>query len=397
MNDLKEKKGIGLKALIIIVIVTSCVTSLTTGVIMYNNSRITGNINGSDLSKDADLEEFLKVYASLIGDYYDNIDKKAMLEAGLHAMFQYLGEDYTDYLNKEETDSLAEKLAGQYRGIGVQIIADNIISKVFENTPASEAGILAGDQIISINGESVQGKSTSLVSEMIQASNDTVNISVLRNEENLSFQVPIKTMLLPVVQTDIIENNEKRIGYMGISTFSSTVAHQVSSALESLEQQSISSLIIDLRGNTGGYLSQATDIASMFLEKGKVIYSLAEKNETKEHKDESDEKRDYPIVILMNEGTASASEILAAALKDSYGATLVGEVSYGKGKVQQTKNLEDGSMVKYTTARWIRPNGDCIDGVGITPDILIELQYSEEEVNLIDVQLKEAIRVLSEM
>lgn len=394
---MKDKKGIRLKELLIIVVITSCITSLTTGVIMYNNNRITSNVSGNDLSNDADLAEFLKVYASLIGDYYDNIDKKAMLEAGIKAMFQYLGEDYTDYLNKEETDSLAEKLMGEYRGIGVQIVDANVISKVFDESPAQKVGLLEGDQFVSINGESVEGKSTSEVSEMIQKSSDRVSISILRDEQVLDFTVDIKTMFLPVVTKDIIDNEDKKIGYMAISTFSNTVAHQVRNALEKLEQEEISSLILDLRGNTGGYLSQATDIASMFLEKGKVIYSLAEKNETKEYKDETDEMRNYPIIILMNEGTASASEILAAALKDSYGATLLGETSYGKGKVQQTRGLDDGSMVKYTTARWIRPNGDCIDGVGINPDIYIDLQYDESQVNLIDTQLKEAIRVLSEM
>lgn len=393
---MKEKKGIGLKTLILIVLFTSIVTSLTTGVIMYNNNRITSNVSGNDLSKDADLAEFLKVYASLVGDYYDDFDKKGMLEAGLNAMFQYLGEDYTDYLNKEETDSLAEKLAGEYRGIGIQIINNGVISKVFDDTPAKDVGLLEGDQIISVNGESIADKDTSFVSKMIQDSTDSVFLQVMRNQETLSFTIPVKTMFLPVVNKDIIESDGEKIGYLAISTFSSTVEAQVKNALKSLEEAGISSLVLDLRGNTGGYLSQATDIASMFLEKGKIIYSLAEKNETKEYRDESDEKRDYPIVVLMNEGTASASEILAAALKDSYGATLLGEVSYGKGKVQQTKNLDDGSMVKYTTARWIRPNGDCIDGVGLKPDIEVILDYDENSVNLVDIQLKEAIRVLKE-
>lgn len=396
VRHLKQKNGIQLKGLIIIVVITSLLTSLTTGVIMYNNNRITSHISGNDLSNDSDLKEFLTVYASLIGDYYDDIDKNAMLEEAIKAMFNYLGEDYTDYLNKDETDALAEKLVGEYKGIGVQIIDTNIIYKVFEDSPAKKAGLLEGDQIVAINGEDVREKTTASVANMIQSASSKLEIEVLREGENFTFSVDVETLMVPVVNEKIISNQEKQIGYIAISTFSKTVANQFRKSLEGLEKREISSLIIDLRGNIGGYLSGATDIASMFLEKDKVLFSLAEKEETKEYKDETDERRYFPIVILMNDGTASASEILAASLKDSYGAILVGDVSYGKGKVQQTKSLDDGSMVKYTTARWIRPNGDCIDGVGLKPDVYVDLNISDDGKLIEDTQLKEAIRILSE-
>lgn len=393
---MKNRTGIALKELLIIVIITSILTSITTGVIMYNNNRITSNISGNDLSQDDDLKEFLKVYASLVGDYYDDIDKKEMLEQAMNAMVQYLGEDYTDYLNQDETNALAEKLAGEYKGIGVQIINENIIYKVFDDSPASDVGLQEGDRIVSINGEDVQEKSTSEVSGLIQkGGNETLLLQVDRNGEILSFSVDVKTLMVPAIDYQII-SDDKKIGYLSISTFSDTVAKQVQDALEKMEAESIQSLIIDLRSNTGGYLSGATDIANMFLEKNKVIYSLALKDETKEYKDETDEHRTYPIVVLMNDATASASEILAAALKDSYGAKLIGEVSFGKGKVQQTKTLDDGTMVKYTTARWIRPNGECIDGIGLKPDIEIHLDLVNEDHEVVDTQLKEAIRVLKE-
>ncbi len=393
---MKNRHGIQLKELLIIVILTSLVTSLTTGVIIYNNNRITKHISGSDLSNDQDLEEFLKVYASLVGDYYDDIDRKKMLEAGINAMFQYLGEDYTDYLNKNESDALAEKLAGEYRGIGVQIIDHNIIYNVFDESPAKEAGLMKGDQLVLINGENVSEKNTTEVSRLIKESTDSLQLEVLRGEEKLSFSVNVSTLYVPVVQQQIVSDIEHKIGYLQITSFSNTVAAQVRKALEKLENEGIESLIIDLRGNTGGYLSQATDIANMFLENGKVIYSLVDRNDTKEYQDDTDESRNYPIVILMNDGTASASEVLAAALKDSYGAKLLGGVSYGKGKVQQTRTLDDGSMVKYTTARWLRPNGECIDGIGLKPDIEVELVMDENQEKMIDTQLQEAIRILNE-
>lgn len=389
-----KKQGIGLKELIIVVIISSLLTSLTTGVIMYNNNRITSNVSGNDLSHDEDLKDFLKVYASLIGDYYADIDKKEMLETAINAMFDYLGEDYTDYLSKDETDALAEKLKGEYKGIGVQIVNDNTIYRVFENSPAKEAGMQSGDKIISLNGESVEGKSTTEVSSMIQmATEGVMSIGVLRGEEHLDLNVEVKTLYVPATNAQMLSD---QIGYLAISTFSSSVAEQVKSDLAFLEENHMNRLILDLRGNTGGYLSAATDIAQMFLEKNKLIYSLVDKTETKEYKDDTDEKRNYPVIVLMNDGTASASEILAAALKDSYGARLLGEISYGKGKVQQTKNLEDGSMVKYTTARWLRPNGDCIDGIGLLPDIEVILDFGQEGEEVTDTQLKEAIRIFTE-
>lgn len=393
---MKNKNGIQLKELILVVILTSLLTSITTGVIMYNNNRITKHINGSDLSGDKDLEEFLKVYASLIGDYYDDINKKEMLEAGIKAMFQYLGEDYTDYLTKNETDALAEKLTGEYRGIGVQIVENNIIYSVFDDSPAKEAGLAVGDKILKVNDVEVNEKSTVEVSKLIQEAKDRLSLEVLRGEDVLSFQIDVKTLLVPVVNYQIISDIQAKIGYLQVTSFSNTVALQVRNALEKLEKEQMSSLILDLRGNTGGYLSQATEIASMFLEKGQLIYSLVDKNDTTKYYDETSEKRDYPIIVLMNDGTASASEILAASLRDSYGAKLLGEVSYGKGKVQQTRTLDDGTMVKYTTARWLRPNGDCIDGVGIKPDVEIENIWNEEEKKMIDQQLSEAIRLLNQ-
>ncbi|MCI8575911.1 MAG: S41 family peptidase [Bacilli bacterium] len=397
---MKNKSGFQLKELIIVVVITSILTSLTTGVIMYNNNRITNHVSGSDLNQDENLKEFLKVYASLIGDYYTDFDKKAMLEEAMKAMFNYLGEDYSDYLNKDETDSLASKLNGTYKGIGVQIIDQNIIYKVFADSPAMEVGIQVGDQIVSINGEETTNKTSDEVAALIQNANgDKIILGVLRDGSPIQFEIEVKTLFVPAISYQLVDYNDKKIGYLAISTFSNTVSAQVKGALKDLESQGMNSLVIDLRNNTGGYLAQASEIANMFLEEGKVIYSLAEKDETEAYVDDTSEKRDYPVAIIMNEGTASASEILAAALKDSYhnNVTLVGETSYGKGKVQQTKNLEDGSMVKYTTARWLRPNGDCIDGVGIHPDVLVEIVMPNEGEEVIDTQLKEALQILSNM
>lgn len=394
MNDLKESiKGFNLKEVILIIVATALVTSLTTGLIIYNQNKITKNITYQDLNNDNALKEFLGVYASLIDEYYEDVDKNAMLESAISAMFNYLGEDYSTYMNKEETNALAQRLVGEYKGIGITINRENVIAELFENGPAKEAGLLVGDEIVAINGNTIT-KSTDAtgqnqITSTISNANigDKVNITVNRNNERLDFEVIVKKLYIPAISSQMLEDG---IGYLQMTTFSNTLKQQVSAALEELEQNGLNSLIIDLRGNTGGYLSAAKDVSSMFLEKGKTIYSLEEKEGTTSYKDETDEKRNYKIVILINEGTASAAEVLTAALKESYGATTVGTKSYGKGKVQQTYSLEDGSMVKYTSAKWLTPNGTCIDQIGITPDVVVEMDQENEEV---DNQLEKALEL----
>lgn len=389
MNGLKENsKGFNLKEVIFIILLTAIVTSMTTGVILYNQNKLTKNITYQDLNQDKNLKEFLNVYASLIDEYYEDVDKKALLESAIEAMFNYLGEDYSTFMNKEQTDALAQKLIGEYKGIGITINNENKIVDLIDGGSAKEAGLLVGDKVIAVNGQVIDEKENK-ITEFIEKANleDKITITISRGNENLNFDVYVKKLFIPAINYRVIDST---IGYLKISTFSNTLSSQVKKALSNMESDGINSLIIDLRNNTGGYLSAAKDVASLFLEKGRIIYSLEEKEETTEYRDETDEKREYKIVVLFNEGSASASEVLIAALKESYGAITIGTKSYGKGKVQQTYSLEDGSMVKYTSAKWLTPNGNCVDKIGITPDI----EVKKEKENLeIDNQLEKAIEL----
>lgn len=383
-------KGFPLKWVCIIIFITAIVTSLTTGVIIYNNSKII--LGSSSIKDDNALREFLKVYNSLEESYYEDINKNEMIDEAIAAMLKYLGEDYSTYLNKKETENLSNQLSGQFKGIGISITNGREIFKVHEDTPAKRAGLQDGDIIISINNKSTENLTQAEVANLIDKTNENT-IIVSRNDEILTFKVTAEMVNTPLT-SQVFEKESGKVGYIMITAFTNTVGEEFKKSLEDLEKQEIKSLIIDMRGNSGGYLKGATEIANIFIEKGKVIYSLEGKEETEKFYDETEEKRDYPIVIIMNESTASASEVLASALKDSYGAIFVGKISYGKGKVQQTKTLEDGSMVKYTSAKWLRPNGECIDEVGLIPDYDIDLVQNEEGI-WIDTQLEKAIELLN--
>ena len=380
---MKNKFGLSIKEIIVIVLVTAITTSLTTGIIIYNNNVLeNGAVN---INKDKDLKEFLKVYANLNKDYYEDIDKGKMLDSAIEAMVDYLGEDYSTYLDKDETESLEKELSGTYWGIGISVINNNRIYKVYPDTPASKVDLKEDDLIIKVNGKDVGEEN---IANMILKDGSENVLVVKRGEETHEVRVKAEEINSPLTR-EVIDN----IGYIEVSTFTYNVASEFRKALEEVESKGINSLIIDLRSNTGGFLSGASEIASMFLEKGKTIYSLEEKDKNQTYKDDTDEKRDYKIVVLVNGNSASASEILAAALKESYGATLIGSSTFGKGKVQQTKTLDDGSMVKYTTAKWYTPSGECIDEMGLFPDYAVKLE-EDEEGHVIDTQLNKAIEVL---
>lgn len=395
----KNSKVFNLSWILGIVVVTSIISALTTGVIIYNNNKIGNKLSYSDLSKDEKLNQFLEVYANITSDYYQDVNKEELLEKAISAMMSYLGDDYTTYLNNDNTNELMTQLAGKYNGIGVAVSnEDKTITKVYDDTPASKAGIQAGDVIIGINNTDVSSLSATETVNMIKNNKDYFILKLKRGEEIISVSVKNENIMSPNIEYKVLEDT--KIGYMSIDAFSSTLDVQMEKALKKLEGEGIISLIIDLRNNTGGYLDIASRITSMFVKKGEKIYSLNEKNQVKHYFDETDEHREYPIVILTNNNTASASEIMAAALKESYGAILVGETTFGKGKVQHTMKLEDGTMVKYTSAYWLTPNGTCIDEVGITPNYLVsneEVLDDEENIkDIIDRQLEKAINLLSE-
>lgn len=397
MRNNKQNNFAQLRIIIIVMIITAIVSGLTSGIIVYSSYGKNTGISYKVINNDENLKEFLEVYSQIDEEYYEKVNKSELIKAAISAMLTYLNDNYTTYLDSDETNMLHEYLNGEYKGIGI-LISDHTIVQVFDDSPALASGLKVNDEIVKVNGTDVTDKTATDIASMIKSSkNSEVSITVKRNNELIDLTMHLSNLYVPAISSEVIDNTS--IGYIRLASFSSTVSNQVERDLKKLEEQNISSIIIDVRSNGGGYLSAAEKVADIFIEKGKVIYTLKSKNYEKTVKDNTDAKSNLKMVVLIDENTASASEILATALKDSYGATIVGKTSYGKGKVQQTVQLSGGSMAKYTSAKWYRPNGECIDEVGIKPDVEVDLTIEKDKngniTKIEDSQLKKAIELLS--
>ena len=357
--------------------------------------------NKSNVAKN-ELEEFEEVYGIINSSYYKDVDKKELIDGAINGMLSSLNDPHTSYFNKAETDNFNEVMNGSYEGVGVEISTDSdgniFVFSVFKNSPAAEVGIKFKDIIIEVNGKSTKGLTTTDVVSLIKDKDKPVaNIKVSRDGKELTFDVTKREVIIESVESKIYNKNGKSIGYILINNFANNTYDQFREKLEALEEKEISGLVIDVRGNSGGYLHSVTNMLDMFLYKGTVIYQIADKNSTTKYEAQTNESRNYPIAVLTNKASASASEILAIGLKESYGASVVGTSTYGKGTVQTTKDLSSGGMIKYTIQKWLSPNGNWVNDVGVEPTNKIELskEYEENPTEENDNQLIEALNIVS--
>ena len=387
----KGKFTLDVLDLLIIIVVTVLVSSILTGFILNFQYRREISYLNSNNVKSEHITEFIDIYTEVVDNFYEEVDQKGMIEAALTGMMGYLEDNYSIYLDKEETSALSQTLDGSYDGIGI-VAYGNVVYEIYENSPAEVAGLKAGDEIVEINGNEININNYEKITEYLKHDKDN-EVVVIRDKTRKVFNVDIDKVYIPSTSESVIEKADQRIGYITISSFSANAAEDFqNSLLEITEEEDIHSLIIDVRNNTGGYLNSASNIASIFLKKGKVIYSLDSKDGIVSYKDKTKQTSNYKVVVLVNQVSASASEVLATALKDSYGATIVGMKTFGKGSVQTTKKYGD-AMIKYTSAKWLRPNGECVDGVGIKPDYEVEVKI--ENNVMYDKQLDKAIELLS--
>jgi len=379
-------------------VIITCVVSLLMGIIISKpNQSQTYELTEAD----EEIQNFIEQYNYIVENYYGEINKEELLEAALEGMIDALGDPYSSYLDESTSSTFNATLNGSYEGIGVEIVNDInnniIVTQVFEDTPAYNAGIQPLDIITSVNDKVVGGMTTSDFVEMVKNITDnTFTLGLKRGEENILVSVSRKKVTLSSVASKIIEQDNTKIGYMYISIFAMNTDSQFKTRLQQLEASEINSLIIDLRGNSGGHLTSVENMISEFLDGTNVIYQIESKTKTTKYYSKGKETKKYPIVLLVDGDSASASEMMTAALKESYGALVVGTTTYGKGTVQELQDSNE-RQYKITTKKWLTPNGNWINEVGITPDYEVELdeKYYIEPTDENDNQLQKALELLT--
>lgn len=391
-----KKEGFSYPEMVIIMIIAILFGFLIGNVVSFTKKETTNS------SVPSELKEFVDTYNDIVNNYYDKVNKEELIDAGIKGMINYLDDPYATYFDGTSSTNFNQTLEGNYEGVGIEVTLDNSkvkITKVFADTPAKKAGIKVGDYITKVNGESVEGKSLSDVVSLIKtAKNKEVEITITRDNQEKTMKVTRTTVDMPYTSSKVYEENGKKIGYLKIEMFSNNITKQVKKELESLKKKNIDKLVIDVRDNPGGYLTQVTEILSLFMTKKDVIYQLQTKNnKEKVYSTSSKATYSYPVVVLINENSASASEILASAFKETYNAEIVGVNSYGKGTVQKTGDLNNGDTIKYTVQKWLTPKGKWINEKGVTPtkEVKLELKENETLTEDNDNQLKAAIELAS--
>lgn len=387
---------------LIIVIITSLITAFGTYQYLTVEGKASNNKATTSLSG---LEYTLSRFRSeLERKYIGEINDKELIDGAIKGYVAGLGDPYTVYYTKEEMDDIMEETNGNFVGIGIYMTlnkeknAITIVSPI-ENSPAEKAGLLPGDIITKVDGESYSGEQLDEASNKIRGEAGTkVTLEIYRNNEIKTFEITREKVLISHITTKVLENN---IGYIAISDFDGGCAEEFKTKYEELQKKGITKLIIDLRNNGGGIVDEAIDIADMITEKGSTLLITTDKNGKEEvTKAKTNPIINMPVVVLTNGYSASASEILAGALKDNKKGALVGTKTYGKGVIQELHQLSDGSGLKITTNEYFTPSRKTINKTGIEPDVEIDLsdeaktklQLTEKD----DTQLQKAIEVLKE-
>ena len=397
----KEKKNKVYK-IVMLVILSVFITFMITSISLYtyftkNPISLSAKTNNKDISKK------LNQYREIIDKYYlGDVDETKLEEGAIKGYIEGLDDPYTEYISKEDMDSYLDDTMGNFVGIGIYMIKNTKYDKIqvlstIKGSPAEEAGIQSGDLIVSVDGIEYKADDMTAVSNKIKGEEETkVTVELLRGSENIKYELTRSKVKVNQVEGKVISND---IGYIKFTSFDETTAEDFKKQYQELAKKNIKSLIIDLRNNGGGIVDQALEIADYIADKDSVLLYEVDKNSKETvRKAKTDPIINMPIVILTNENTASASEILAGALKDLGKAKTVGTTTYGKGVIQQILKLNDGSGLKITIEEYQTPNKNKINKVGIEPDEKVELPDSVESIFTIkeseDTQLQKAIDML---
>ena len=399
----KERKNKIYKIIMIVAIavfITFMVTSISLYTYFVNNPI---SITSKSSSSSKDIAGTLQKYKEIIDKYYlGDVDEEKLKEGAIKGYIEGLGDPYTEYISADEMEDYLSDTMGNFVGIGIYMVKNTEKGKIqvlapIKGSPAEKAGIQAGDIILTVDGVDYSADEMTIASNKIKGEEGTtVTIEVLRGTETKKYELKREKVKVNQVEGKVLSNN---IGYINFTSFDETTADDFKAKFEELNKQGIKSLIIDLRNNGGGIVDQALQIADYVADKDSVLlYEVNKNNKETVKKAKTDPIINMPIIILTNENTASASEILAGALKDLGKAKTVGTTTYGKGVIQQILKLSDGSGLKVTIEEYQTPNRNKIHKIGIAPDEEVKLPDSVTNVLNVteseDTQLQKAIEML---
>ena len=391
-----EKKN-NIYKTVMTIIVTAIVVSIATTVLLYNYYFKTedGIVKTLVKTETSNLDARIMLIKEYIDQFYlGEVNEETMIETAIKGYVAGLGDDYTEYLTKDEYEELMIEVDGDYVGIGIYMTQDRdgnvLVLLPIEGSPAEEAGLKTGDIITKVNGEDCVGIDLNIVANKVKGEEGTtVDLEILREGEFLNKTITRRTVEIRTVATEVINDN---IGYIEILSFDTGCSDKIETILNDYKNRGIKSIIIDLRDNGGGLVSEATDMADLFLQKdSNIMVEIDNKGNAKTTKAEKEPIIDsnMKIIILTNENSASASEILVGALKDNGTAKVVGTKTFGKGVMQELIPVSSGGALKLTIKEFCTPNGSKINKEGIKPDIEIE----DNEKTEIDEQLQKAIEM----
>ena len=400
INKKQERKIFSTTETILLVIISSLI-GLSIGLLFKQNKIV----NSSEVVTDQNLKEFIKNYNYIIDNYYEEIDKKDLINNAIAGMMESLDDPHSVYLDENETDNFTISLNGSYQGVGIQIVKDEesgnmLITGVFKDSPAAKSGLLPGDMVISIDDSMAKDLSASEFSSIIRnGTKISYKLKVLRDEEEKEITLNKSLVTLASVTSEVFEEDNKKIGYIYIGIFANNTYNQFKQELDKLEKENIEYLIIDVRGNSGGHLTTVDGILDIFLNNNQIMYQFEQSGKLTATYGSGTDNKKYNIVLLGDEASASASEVLIAGLRENLGSTFIGKQTYGKGTVQELMTLSDGTQYKITVKKWLTPKGNWInESKGLTPDIEIELdeKYYETYEAEDDTQLQKAIEYIKE-
>lgn len=380
---------------VVFLVITTCIVSLNMALLLFFGVFQTDSFGTSPTNSQA-LNNFINEYNTIKKNYYGEINEEELMRAALEGLINALPDDNSNSIDSNQSNKYDTYLRGYFEGVGIEILNNEegniVIYSVIGNSPASKAGIQEGDIVKMVNGIDFTSSGTSKLVDLIAANSGAFTFVLERDGTEVNVTLRKATIELKSVSAEVINVDGKKIGYMDVSIFASNTDDQFKRELDKIEAIGIDGLVIDLRGNTGGYLSAVTNMISIFIDKKDVIYQVKDNSGTTKIYSDQPGVKIYEVVLLVDQASASASEIMAASLSEQLGSQIVGTKTYGKGSVQELVK-SGSSQYKYTTKEWLTPKGKSIESIGVTPTIQVSLDmnYYTNPIRDNDSQLKAAL------